>query len=63
MSLEYDITKWRPFIDSSRSLKAVLHNGNSFSSISIEHSVQMKETHNTMDHDWSVKILRLLDWS
>ena len=40
------------FIDSSsRSLKAVLlHNGNSFSSILIGHSVQMKETHNSMDH-------------
>ena len=52
MDLEYDAMAWRLFIDSSnRSLKAVLqHNGNSFSSIPIEHSVQMKETHNSMDH-------------
>ena len=42
----------KTFIDSSsRSLKAVvLHNGNSFSSILIEDSVQMKETHNSIDH-------------
>ena len=51
MGLEYDATEWRLFIDSSSwSLKAVLHNGNSFSSISFGHSVKMKETHNSMDH-------------
>ena len=52
MSLEYDATKWMLFIDSSnRALKVVLvHNGNSFSSIPIEHSIQMKETHNSMNH-------------
>ena len=50
MGLEYDVTEWRLFIDSSsRSLKAVLlHNGNIFSSISIGHSVQIKESHNSM---------------
>ena len=43
--------EWRLFIDSSsRSLKAVLHNGNSFSSIPIRHLVQMKETHNSMNY-------------
>ena len=38
MSLEYDATEWKTFIDSS-SLKAVLRNGNSFSSVPIRHSV------------------------
>ena len=40
------------FIESSSwSLKAVLlRNRNSFSSISVEYSEQMKETHNSMDH-------------
>ena len=44
MGLDYDATEWRLFIvSSSKSLKAVLlHNGNSFSSISIGHSVPMK---------------------
>ena len=52
MDFEYDVMAWRLFIDSSsKSPKAVLqHNGNSFSSIPIEHSVQMKETHSSMDH-------------
>ena len=52
MGLEYDAMEWKPFIDSSSvSLKAVLlRNGNRFSSIPTEHSVQMKETHNIMDH-------------
>ena len=46
LDLEFDATEWKLFIDSiSRSLKAVLlYNGNSFSSIPIKHSVQMKET-------------------
>ena len=39
---------------SSRILKAVLlHDRNSFSSIPIRHSVEMKEAHNSMDHLWS----------
>ena len=56
MGLEYDATGWRLFIDSSsRSLKAViLHNVNNFSSIPIGHSIQMKETHNSMDYLLSV---------
>ena len=50
-SMGHDYTEWRLFIDSSsRSLKAVLlHNGNKCSSIPIGHSVQMKETHDSMD--------------
>ena len=52
MSLEYDSTEWRYFIDSSSgNLNAVLsHNWNSFSTIPNGHTVQMKETHNSMDH-------------
>ena len=51
MGHDYINTEWRLFIDSSsRSLKAVLfHNGNKYSSIPIGHSVQMKETHDSMD--------------
>ena len=51
MGHDYINTKWRLFIDSSsRSRKAVLlHNGNKYSSIPIGHSVQMKETHDSMD--------------
>ena len=51
MDLKYDATELRLFIDSSsRSLKAVLlHNGKVLS-IPVEHSLQMKETHNSMDH-------------
>ena len=52
MGLDYDATELRLFIDwSTRSLKAVLvHDGNSFSSIPFGHSIQMKETHNSIDH-------------
>lgn len=52
MGVKYDATQWRLFIDSSsKSLKAVLLNiGNKFSSIPVGHSVQIKETHNTMEH-------------
>ena len=51
MGHDYINTEWRLFIDSSsRSLKAVLlHNGNKYSSIPIGYSVQMKETHDSMD--------------
>ena len=51
--------KWTLFIDSSnRNLKAVLrHNGNKFSSISIGHSVAMKEYHRTME-----RVLSLLNY-
>ena len=75
MGLECDAMKQRLFIDSSsRSLKAVLlHNGNSFSYIPLGHSVQMKETHNSMDHllsavnyqehEWLIcGDLKVLDW-
>ena len=43
--------EWKRLIDlSSRSLKAVLvDNGNEYSSTPIGHSVQMKETHNSLD--------------
>ena len=52
MSLLYDAMGWRLFIDSSsKSLKAVLlQNGNCFLSIPLGHSVQMKETHNSINH-------------
>ena len=57
MGLEYDVTEWSFFFINSRcrSLKAdLLYNGNSFPSIPIWHSVQTKETHNSMDHLLSV---------
>ena len=52
MGLEYNATEWRLFIDSSsRSLKAIFwHNRNSFTSIPIGQSVQIKDTHNSRDH-------------
>ena len=52
MGLECDAMECKRFIDiSSRSLQLVLlHNGNSLSSIPIMHSVQMRETHNSLDH-------------
>ena len=51
MGHDYINTEWRFFIDSSsRSLKAVLlHNGNKYYSIPIGHSVQIKDTHDSMD--------------
>ena len=51
MGHDYINMEWRLFVDSSsRNLKAVLlHNGNKYSSIPIGHSVQMKETHDSMD--------------
>ena len=50
MGCEYESAQWRLFIDSSkRSLKCVLlHNGNVFASIPIGHSVQMKESYDSM---------------
>ena len=43
--------EWRLFIDSSnRRLKSVfLNNGNKFSSIPVRHSVEMKESHRSME--------------
>ena len=48
---KYEVIEWRLFIDSSnRSLKAVLlNNGNKFSLIPAGHSVEMKESHKSMD--------------
>ena len=48
---KYDAMEWRLFIDSSHvSLKAVLlNNRNKFSSIPVGHSVEMKESHKSMD--------------
>lgn len=66
MGIEYNPAEWRLFIDSSsRSLKAVLlNNGNKFASIPVGHSVQLSETHNSMelllsvlnykDHNWQI---------
>lgn len=52
MGNKYDGIEWGLFINSSnRSLKAVhLNNGNKFSSIPVALSVEMKETHNSMEH-------------
>lgn len=62
--IEYKNEEWRLFIDSSkRSLKAVLlHNGNTYASLPVAHSVHMKETYENLDmilqkinyaaHDW-----------
>ncbi len=51
LGVKYDATEWRLFIDSStRSLKAVLLNiGNMLSSIPIGHSVELDESHQTME--------------
>jgi hypothetical protein len=66
LGVEYRTDEWRLFIDSSnRSLKAVLlHNGNSFASVPVAHSVHLKETYenlgqlrekiNYMQHQWMV---------
>ncbi|GBM00023.1 hypothetical protein AVEN_30745-1 [Araneus ventricosus] len=51
--IEYDPSKWRLFIDSSKtSLKAVLlHNGNSFAPLSLGHSVHLEENYNDLSVD------------
>ncbi|GBN21312.1 hypothetical protein AVEN_108174-1 [Araneus ventricosus] len=48
--IEYDPSEWRLFIDSSKTrLKAVLlHNGNSFSSLPLGHSVHLEENYNDL---------------
>ena len=72
----YEPSDWRLFIDSSkRSRKAVLlHNGNTFASIPLAHSIHMKESYENMeilltklkyhDHAWKVwvdiKVLNML---
>ena len=76
MGCIYDPEEWRLFIDSCKaSLKCVLlHNGNRYASISISHSVHLKETHTNMkmvltktkydEHKWMVcgdlKVLSML---
>ena len=64
--IEYEKEAWRLFIDScKRSLKAVLlHNGYSYVSVSIGHSVHLKETYENIqliltkvkysDHQWMI---------
>lgn len=49
--IEYDPKDWRLFIDSSkRSLKAVLlHNGNTYASLPVGHSVHLKECYENME--------------
>ncbi|KAL4709243.1 hypothetical protein ACJJTC_010543 [Scirpophaga incertulas] len=63
---KYSPNDWRLFIDSSkRSLKCVLlHNGNKYGSIPIDHSTQMKEEYDTIalvlkkikyyEHQWVI---------
>lgn len=74
--IEYDPSEWRIFIDSSKtSLKAVLlHNGNTFASLPLGHSVHLEENYNDLamilekinyqEHRWMVcgdfKILTML---
>ena len=50
MGMDYNAAEWRMFVDSSkRSLKAVLlYNGNTVASLSIAHSVTLKETYETL---------------
>ena len=49
--IEYDPNEWRLFIDSSkRSLKAVLlHNGNTYASVPVAHSVPLKECYENLE--------------
>jgi hypothetical protein len=74
--IEYDVNKWRLFIDSSkRSLKSVLlHSGSKYASIPVGHSVHLKESYenlalvltklNCKDHGWLIcgdlKVLSML---
>ncbi|GBM60143.1 hypothetical protein AVEN_38474-1 [Araneus ventricosus] len=74
--IEYDPSEWSLFIDSSKtSLKAVLlHNGNSFASLPLGHSVHLEENYNDLsmilekinyqEHHWVIsgdfKILTML---
>lgn len=66
MSIQYNATEWRLFIDSSKSsLKGVLlHNGNIYSSVPVTYSTETKETYASMkillaktkyeDHKWQI---------
>ncbi|GBN20253.1 hypothetical protein AVEN_5086-1 [Araneus ventricosus] len=71
--IEYNPSEWRLFIDSSKaSLKAVLlHNGNSFASLLLGHSVHLEKNYdlsmifekiNYQEHRWMVyfKMLTML---
>jgi hypothetical protein len=75
-NIEYDVNKWRLFIDSSkRSLKgALLHNDSKYASVPVCHSVRLKESYenlalvltkiNYKDHGWMIcgdlKVLSVL---
>ena len=56
--IEYDPNEWRLFIDSSkRSLKAVLlHNGNTYASLPVAHSVHLKECYENLEKLLTTKI-------
>ena len=66
MGYVYDPKKWRLFIDSSKAiLKCVLlHNGNRYASVPVDHSVHLKETYENkkivitkikyFDHIWLI---------
>ena len=73
--LKYDPAEWRLFIDSSNdSIKAVLHNGNTFASVPIAHSVIFQEKYENLammlqkirydEHKWMIcgdlKILTMI---
>ncbi|GBN02286.1 hypothetical protein AVEN_263056-1 [Araneus ventricosus] len=47
---EYDPSEWRLFIDSSKTRleEVLLHNGNSFASLPLGHSLQMEENYNDL---------------
>ena len=49
---QYQPEDWRPFIDSSkRSLKCVLlHNGNRFTSVPLDHSATLKEKYEAIKY-------------
>jgi hypothetical protein len=75
-NFEYDVNEWRLFIDSTkRSLKTVLlHSGSKYASVSVGHSVHLKESYenlasvltklNYKDHGWMIcgdlKVLSML---
>ncbi|GBM81514.1 hypothetical protein AVEN_227768-1 [Araneus ventricosus] len=48
--IEYDTSKWRLFIDSSgtRLKEVLLHNGNSFASLPLGHSIHLEDNYNDL---------------
>jgi hypothetical protein len=66
LGVEHKVNEWRLFIDSSkRNLKAVLlHNGNNYASLPIDHSVHLQESYENLElvltkigytaHDWMI---------